>query len=503
VSQIAITPARTLGTIDPKVFGGFVEHLGRCIYGGLYDEGSPRSDERGFRTDVLALLRELRLGVLRWPGGNFVSNYHWTDGIGPKAERPRRPELAWGGEEPNTFGTDEYLAYCAELGTEPFIALNMGTGTLEEALAWVEYVNSARNTAWAAKRRANGRDEPYGVRYWALGNEMYGSWQVGQLTAEEYVREATRWARAIKMLDPGAKLVSCGENGLGEWDRIVVDGLVGLVDYHSIHIYTGSDDYWTNVLQPLQAERAIKTTAALIDSAAYRQGLAAKPAIAYDEWNVWYRNMHVDLAERYTFDDALAVATYLNIFVRNAATVRMANLAQMVNAIAPIVTTDDAAAVQPIYYPFLLHARAALDEAVDVHVDGPMVSPEFPAGTDRRKVMIADLGPFALVDAAASVSADRGKVAVTLVNRSPDAPDEVRLVLRDFAFAGSATVTTLTQGSVPGSVPGIKPGVLSELPGIAGAELTETTAAAAGPTLSLTLPPRSFTVVEAAVTDSR
>jgi alpha-N-arabinofuranosidase len=164
VSRIVIDPACTLGTIDRKVFGGFVEHLGRCIYGGLYDAGSPLSDERGFRADVLALLRELRLGVLRWPGGNFVSNYHWTDGIGPRQGRPRRPELAWGGEEPNTFGTDEFLAYCAALGPEPdsvapFICLNMGTGSLAEALAWVEYCNSARNTHWAAQRRANGRDE--------------------------------------------------------------------------------------------------------------------------------------------------------------------------------------------------------------------------------------------------------------------------------------------------------------------------------------------------------
>src|ERR1700748_1259829 len=164
MSQIAIAPARTLGTIDQNVFGGFVEHLGSCIYGGLYDEGSPLADERGFRKDVLGLLRELRLGVLRWPGGNFVSNYHWADGIGPKPGRPRRPELAWGGEEPNTFGTDEFLAYCAELGTEPYICLNMGTGTLAEALAWAEYCNSAGNTAWASPRRAHARDEPHGTR---------------------------------------------------------------------------------------------------------------------------------------------------------------------------------------------------------------------------------------------------------------------------------------------------------------------------------------------------
>ncbi len=248
MTRIAIDPARPVGRLDRKVFGGFVEHLGRCIYGGLYEEDSPLSDDRGFRKDVLGLLRELRLGVLRWPGGNFVSNYHWADGIGPIHSRPRRPELAWGGEESNRFGTDEYLAYCAELGTEPYICLNMGTGTLEEALAWVEYCNSAANTAWAGRRRENGRAEPWRVTYWGLGNEMYGDWQVGAFTAEEYVREATRWARAIRMLDPQAKLVSCGMNGWNEWDRVVIDGMASLVDYHSLHIYTGSDDYWTNVL---------------------------------------------------------------------------------------------------------------------------------------------------------------------------------------------------------------------------------------------------------------
>ena len=225
MTRIAIDPARPVGRLDRKVFGGFVEHLGRCIYGGLYEEGSPLTDDRGFRKDVLGLLRELRLGVLRWPGGNFVSNYHWADGIGPKDGRPRRPELAWGGEESNRFGTDEYLAYCAELGTEPYICLNMGTGTLEEALAWVEYCNSAGDTYWADRRRANGRAEPYRVTYWGLGNEMYGDWQVGAFTAEEYVREATRWARAIRMLDPQAKLVSCGMNGWNEWDRVVIDGM--------------------------------------------------------------------------------------------------------------------------------------------------------------------------------------------------------------------------------------------------------------------------------------
>jgi alpha-L-arabinofuranosidase len=191
MTRVVIDPGRPIGPVDRNVFGGFVEHLGRCIYGGLCDEGSPLADSRGFRGDVLDLLRELRIGVLRWPGGNFVSNYHWTDGIGPQDARPRRAELAWGAEESNRFGTDEFLAYCTELGTAPFICLNMGTGTLAEALSWIEYCNGGGDTEWARCRRDNGRAEPYRVRYWGLGNEMYGAWQIGAMSAEEYVREAT------------------------------------------------------------------------------------------------------------------------------------------------------------------------------------------------------------------------------------------------------------------------------------------------------------------------
>jgi alpha-N-arabinofuranosidase len=509
LTRIAIDPGRATGRLDRKVFGGFVEHLGRCIYGGLYEEGSPLSDDRGFRKDVLGLLRELRLGVLRWPGGNFVSNYHWADGIGPKDDRPRRPELAWGGEESNRFGTDEYLAYCAELGTEPYICLNMGTGTLEEALAWVEYCNSAGRTAWADRRRANGRDEPWRVTYWGLGNEMYGDWQVGAFTAEEYVREATRWARAIRMLDPRAKLVSCGMNGWNEWDRVVIDGMAGLVDYHSLHIYTGSDDYWTNVLQPHQAERAIHYTQALIERTAYRRKIATPPRIAYDEWNVWYRQMTVDLEERYTFADALAVGTYLNIFVRNCDWVRMANLAQMVNAIAPIVTSPEAAAVQPIWYPILLHAQAALDQAVDVHVSGPVVEPELPAGASRWPFRIGDLAPFGLVDAAATVGADAGgadaggadavgadaggvnahKIAITLVNRG-DAEELTEVRLRDHDFDGPARIRTVTAAGA---------GEARTLPDVEAARLEEGSEDTKNGVVAVRLPPRSFTVIEAAM----
>jgi alpha-N-arabinofuranosidase len=486
-----VDPARQLGTVDRNVFGGFVEHLGRCIYGGLYEEGSPLADARGYRGDVLGLLRELRMGVLRWPGGNFVSNYHWADGIGPKDSRPRRPELAWGGEESNRFGTDEFLEYCAELGTEPYICLNMGTGSLAEALGWVEYCNGSGDTEWARRRRANGRSRPYRVRYWGLGNEMYGDWQVGALSAEEYVRTAGRWARAIRMLDPDAVLVSCGMNGWNDWDRVVIDGMAHLVDLHSLHIYTGSDDYWTNVLQPHQAERAIRCAEALIERAAYVRKVPRPPRIAYDEWNVWFRTDDGTLEERYNFSDALAVGTYLNIFIRNCRSVRMANLAQLVNAIAPIVTTPETAIVQPIYYPMLLHAKAALDVAVDVHVAGPQVSP---LGTDHQSRWphrVADLGPFSLVDAAATASTDRGKLALTLVNRSPDEPQTTEIVIRDLAFDSAVDVRTVTAERGRDA---------RALPDVEGAHLAEGSEKPSGQVLTLTLPAQSFTVIEAATT---
>jgi alpha-N-arabinofuranosidase len=463
-----------------------VEHLGRCIYGGIFDEGSALSDERGFRGDVLKLLKDLRLAVLRWPGGNFVSNYHWQDGIGPKEHRPARLDLAWGGVESNRFGTDEFIEYCRELGAEPYICLNMGSGTLEEALAWVEYCNSARRTHWAELRRENGHTEPYGVPWWGLGNEIYGPWQVGALSADEYVGEATRWARAIRMVDPEAKLVSCGEVGWTDWDVQVINGLAGLVDLHSIHLYTGSDDYWTNVLAPHTAERAIATASTLLRRAAYNQRLAQAPRIVYDEWNVWFRNMTGGLEERYVFHDALAVGLYLNIFVRNSAWVAMANMAQMVNAIAPIVTSPVSAVVQPIYYPFLLHAKGHLGTAVDAFVDGPTVeTPE--EHLSRWEYRIGDLGPFTLVDAAATVDTDRRHLAVTLVNRSEH--DELtELTLERGIIAGPAQVTCVTGTGQPSSIEDVEQARCSE------GEMVPS-----GSRLAVDLPARSFTLVEAKI----
>ena len=489
-TNISVDPGRPIGRLDRGVFGGFVEHLGRCIEGGLFDEGSPLSDQRGFRRDVLELLRPLRLSVLRWPGGNFASNYHWTDGIGPRQSRPARPNLAWGGVEDNHFGTDEFLAYCAELGAVPYICLNMGTGDLAEALDWVEYCNSAATTYWAEQRRRNGREEPFPVIYWGLGNEMYGHWQVGQLAASEYVALASRWAKALRRADNRVKLVSCGLNGWSEWDAAVIDGLVDQVDLHSLHLYTGSAGYWTNVLSPHQTERAIARTSSLLSQAAFNKKAGAVPRIAYDEWNVWYRTDDGTLEERYNFDDALAVATYLNIFTRHCDWVKMANLAQMVNAIAPIVTNAAGAATQPIYYPFLLHSQAALDDAVDVAVAAPAVAAPRAPEPDRWQQRLEDLQPFSAIDAAATSDLGRGRVSLTIVNRENERALSAEIRLRDASFGGEARIRVLTAGPEGSEGP---------VPGLAQVRLEDGSEQAKGDRVVLGLPPRSFTVIESPI----
>jgi alpha-L-arabinofuranosidase len=446
MAQIDVRADHPVGRVDRRIFGGFTEHLGRCIYGGVFDRGSPLADPRGFRADVLAAVRDLGMTTIRWPGGNFVSGYHWTDGIGPAEGRPRRPELAWGGEEPNRFGTDEFLAWCAAAGAEPVICLNMGTGSLDEALAWVEYCNGTGDTYWAGQRRANGHPEPYRVRYWGLGNEMYGDWQIGQRTAADYVTHARQWAKALRLLDPTISLVSCGQSGVDDWDQVVIDGLAACVDFHSIHLYTGSDDYWSNVLAPHFAQRALAVTGALLDRARYQQRIEREIGVAYDEWNVWYRTDDGRLEETYNLADALAVATYLNIFVRHCQTVRMANLAQLVNVIAPIVTSPDGMFRQTIYHPLRLATAATQDLALATFTDsGTHRHTDRPG--DRWPHRIADLGPFQLLDVAATRDAAGSRLALSVVNRDPAHPAGTRIRLGGAQATGTMTVHEVTGDS--------------------------------------------------------
>jgi alpha-N-arabinofuranosidase len=447
MARIGIDVARRIGTVDRRIYGNFIEHLGRCIYGGIFEEGSPLSDPRGFRRDVLEAARPLRVPVLRWPGGNFVSGYHWLDGVGPAADRPRRSELAWYAEESNRFGTDEFLEYCRVLGTEPYICVNMGSGTMDEAQGWVEYCNGTGDTYWANLRRAHGHPEPYHVRYWGLGNEMYGSWQIGHLSAEDYVKKARAFALVMKRTDPAIQLVGCGHNGWSDWDETVIEGLAPIIDWYSIHLYTGQSDHYITAFQSHQAERAIRICAALIERARYAQRVSHPIHIAFDEWNVWYRTRTEQdrvsgIEERYNLTDALAVATYLHGFIRHCQVVRMANLAQLVNAIAPIFTSPQGLFLQTIYHPLRLYAEHMLEVALDVHVDGPRhdLSKDLEERTFGRVHRVADLGPFSLLDAVATCDEAGRELTIGVVNRDREQHHEATIDLGGAAASGEARI---------------------------------------------------------------
>jgi alpha-N-arabinofuranosidase len=495
MARITVDLDRQLGRVDRRIFGGFIEHLGRCIYGGIFDEGSTLADARGFRTDVLDALRPLKMPLLRWPGGNFVSGYHWVDGIGPRDERPRKLELAWLSEESNRFGTDEFIEYCRELNTDPFICINMGTGTIDEAQAWVEYCNGTSNTYWANLRRKNGHEEPYNVRYWGLGNELYGGWQLGQMAAEDYVKRAREYAKVMKLTDPSIELISCGQNGWDDWDRVVIDGLAQIVDYHSIHIYTGHDDYYRNVFEPHQAERAIRVCSAFIEQARYTQRIARPIGIAYDEWNIWYRTRTPEgrkggIEEQYDLSDALAVATYLNIFIRECERVPIANLAQMVNVIAPIFTRPDGLFFQTIYHPLRLYAEYAHDIALDPTVVCDTHTLPSDADFGPRAQRVADLGPFKLLDVSATRDEAGRAITLGIVNRHQS--DAISTTIE---IGGDASISSATAYEVNGEDVTVR----NSFDRPDAVVVHERQLAADGASIEITLPAHSVTVVRLAL----
>ncbi|KAH8649796.1 alpha-l-arabinofuranosidase [Xylariales sp. PMI_506] len=387
--RISLDPAHTIADIDPLIYGGFTEHMGRCIYGGLYDPDNKNGliDSNGFRTDVIECMsKELKVPVVRYPGGNFVATYRWQDGIGPKENRPKRPELAWNGIESNQFGTDEFMEWCRVVGTEPYLCFNMGTGTLEDALAWLEYCNGDKDTYWANLRRSNGHEKPYNVKYWALGNEIWGPWQVEQDSKEHYAKKAIQWAKALKLLDPSIKLILCGRDGTSDWDRYVLQKCIRYIDMHSIHFYHGDASHYPNISGPYAAERAIQVTSALIDLARVELDLTAfpdisrittrpvmesRPTICFDEWNVWdpvRAPGDKGAEEHYNLSDALAVAIWLNIFIRHAKELGMATIAQSVNVISPLMTSPTGISRQTTYWPLFLFSKYMHGKSVAVHV---------------------------------------------------------------------------------------------------------------------------------------
>jgi alpha-L-arabinofuranosidase len=421
LNRIKIDLDRTVGEVDRNLFGGFVEHLGRCVYGGIYDPGSAKADEHGLRSDVRAAIEGLGLSNIRYPGGNFASGYRWRDGVGPVDERPARPDLAWGAIEPNTFGTNEFIRFCRTVGVEPYLVVNCGDGDLREARDWVEYCNGRSDTAMARLRAAHGFPEPHRVRYWGIGNEVDGAWQIGAKSPAEYARAYHEFAKAMRRTDPDIRLIA---SATSDWDGDIVERVTllteeaaDLIDYLSIHWYVGDAagdaDAYLATSETIEARlTAYEGLARGLTLGGSGRRTPGRPIpLAVDEWNVWYRTTgdrvgtppHL-LEETYDLADALVVAMHLNAFIRHASTVRMANLAQLVNAIAPIVTGPDGLVLQTIYHPFALFSRTAGRVALDAWWDGDTFS-----GGDHKGVRT--------IDVSSSIDPDARRLAVHVVNR--------------------------------------------------------------------------------------
>ena len=432
-ARIKIDIERKIGEIDKMIYGNFVEHLGRCIYGGLYEPGSPLSDKNGFRKDVIQATKELNVSIVRWPGGNFVSGYHWEDGVGPKEKRPVRMDLAWGYRESNSFGTDEYIDWCREAKVEPYFCVNLGTGTMEEARNWVEYCNIENGTFYADSRIKNGHKLPYRIIYWGLGNEMDGSWQMGHKNAEDYGKYALETAKLMKGTDKNIKLVASGSSNYSgdwiNWNRTILEYLKDQVDYISLHNYTGNrnDNYYEYMASTGFTEEAIKITEGIIHAELSKAHRKKPIFIAFDEYNVWYRAKGEEGNEEiYNLEDALVVATYLNIFIRNANIVKMANMAQLVNVIAPIFTTKQGAWYQTIFYPLALFANKCTGEALQTFVDSP-------AYQLKGKEI-----PY--LDVSSAYKKEKNEIIINVVNRDKEAAIVTDILSQYGSFSGKASI---------------------------------------------------------------
>jgi len=416
-----------IGATNPRLFGAFVEHLGRCVYGGIFEPGHATADARGFRQDVLALVRELAPTIMRYPGGNFVSGYNWEDGIGPAAERPRRLDLAWMSTETNQFGTNEFIDWCRIAGTEPMLAVNLGTRGIDAARALVEYCNGAPGTVWADRRVANGVREPHGVRVWCLGNEMDGPWQIGAKDAVAYGKLAREAGKAMKLVDPSIELVACGSSNsamptFGAWEDTVLDLTWDVADHVSLHTYYDPEKYAdadAYLACSLDLDRMISVVAATADAVAGRRRSRRRLSLSVDEWNVWHQtaNPHSDpsrpfapapaIAEdTHTMADALVVGCLLITLLRHADRVRMACLAQLVNVIPPIRTVDGGPTWrQTTFFPFAHAARFGRGTVLRVEPSAPAYE-------------AAGEGDVSVLAATAVASADG--VALFAVNRAAE-----------------------------------------------------------------------------------
>jgi len=452
--RVYVDTRRTIAPLDRNLFGSFLEHLGRAIYEGIYDPGSKLADANGFRKDVLNEIRELGVPIIRYPGGNFVSGYNWLDGVGPVQNRPRTLDKAWDTLESNQFGTNEFMAWCKAVGTEPLMGLNLGTGTAEEAAALVEYCNVEKGTKWSDLRRQHGIPDPYKVQHWCLGNEMDGPWQIGHMSATEYGLKAADAARQMRYVDPSLKLIACGSSGpfmptYLEWDREVLEHCYDYVDGLSLHRYFGNNerdsggDTSKYLALNLSMERQIAETVAVCDLVRGHKRSPKKLWLSFDEWNVWYRTTHGDavdghrqeaphlLEEIYNLEDALLVGGLINSLLRNADRVKLACLAQLVNVIAPIMTDANGLFQQTIYYPYSWALQFAKGAVLNLLVESSTYE-------------VSGLDSVGYVDAAASYDRSDGKVSLFILNRDLAKSHDVEVVWEDVAPTRAISASLLT-----------------------------------------------------------
>ena len=443
-ASLTLDPAFRVAPVRRRTFGSFVEHMGRCVYTGIYEPGHPTADEDGFRKDVLELVRELGVSVVRYPGGNFVSGYRWEDGVGPVAERPHRLDLAWHSLETNEFGLGEFVRWAAKAGVEPMLALNLGTRGVQEAIDLLEYANVAGGTRWSELRRSHGAADPYGIGLWCLGNELDGPWQLGHKTAREYGRLAAETAHAMRLVDRDLELVACGSSNsgmptFGRWEAEVLAEAFDHVDHISCHAYYEpvDGDLASFLAAPVDLDRFVDSVVATADHVAAVKRSRKRIGVSFDEWNVWYQSRHRAeeepgdwpraprlIEDEYTAADAVVVGGLLIALLRHSDRVAVACQAQLANVIAPIRSEPGGPAWrQTIFHPFALTSRLASGDVLQV----PVVAPVVPT---------ARYGEVPVVDAVATHDDDA--TTVFLVNRSLSEPVEVTVDGRAVAPAGIA-----------------------------------------------------------------
>ena len=442
-----------IGETDPRLFGGFVEHLGRCVYGGIFEPGHPEADERGFRKDVLALVREMAPTIMRYPGGNFVSGYDWEDGVGPVDQRPSRLDLAWMSTEPNTFGTNEFMDWCKAADIEPMMAVNLGTRGADAARRLLEYCNHPSGTALSDLRRAHGWDKPHDVKFWCLGNEMDGPWQMENKTAWQYGRVATEAAKMMRWIDPSIVLAACGSSArnmptYGEWETEVLRHTFEHVDFISLHTYLNdyAGDTPAFLASPDLMDRFIDEVVAIADAEAARRRSTKRLMLSFDEWNVWYRTRGKRegrtvpgwpvappiLEEIYTMKDALAFGGACISLLNHADRVKTACLAQLVNVIAPIMTeTGGPAWRQTTFHPFAQWSNWGRGRVLRAAVESPTYAARYydPRGPQE---LFYDMDAVPYLKLAAVHDDAAQTVTVFALNRSLDQSITLDMTLSGF-----------------------------------------------------------------------